>query len=184
MQRIILLLLIIFFLNATLFAESYDWQNVNKIPKGKTIYVMLNSGKWFTAEIQKVIDEKLVVQIGADRYDAFRKEEIQEIWIKRSSIAKSILIGTAIAAGTALTTGLIMESRSTGEDKYMFTTNITLCAAPIGASAGLFYGIANHKRGLIYKAKETIDIGSIREPHLPQINWVSKSVSGYWLATK
>ena len=189
MQRIIISVLVIFFLNTILFAESResqnvnDWQNVSNLRKGKTIYVMLDSGKWFSADIEKVEDEKLVVRNGADRYEAFRREEIQEIWVNRASIGKSILFGTAIAAGAALTTGLIMEARSTGEDKYMFTMNLTICAAPVGASLGLLYGIANHKRGLIYKAKETIDIGNISEPRLPQISWVSKPATGNWLLT-
>ena len=94
MLRIIISVLIILFLCAAVFGQSNDWQNVSKLRKGKTIYMMLNSGKWLTADFEKVEDEKLVVQNGADRFEAFRRGEIQEIYIKRASIGKSILLGT------------------------------------------------------------------------------------------
>lgn len=191
MQRIIISLLVILFLNTILFADSQDsqnvnnWQNVSKLSKGKRIYVMLNSGKWFTADIAKVEGEKLVVQNGAARYEGYRKEEIQEIWIKRSSIGKSMLIGTAIVVGGALALDVAIEHGYSGEDKYMYTPFIVMYGAPIGAGLGFLHGISTHKKDLIYKAKETIDIGNISEPHLPQINWVSKPESGIWLvATK
>lgn len=182
MQRIIILLFVIFVLSTTLFAGSYDWQNVTKLRKGKTIYVMLDSGKWLDANFEKVEDEKLVVQNGADRYEAFRKEEIQEIWIKKASIGKSILIGTAIVVGGALALDVAIEHGYSGEDKYMYTPFIVMYGAPIGAGLGFLHGISTQKKDLIYKAEHKIEIGNISEPRLPQINWVSKPTSGIWVS--
>jgi hypothetical protein len=187
MQRIIISVFVILFLNTILFADSRDsqnvndWQNVSKLRKGKTIYVMLDSGKWFTADIAKVEDEKLVVENGAARYEGYRKEEIQEIWIKKASIGKSIAIGTAIVVGGALVLDVAIEHGYSGEDKYMYTPLIVMCTAPIGAGLGFLHGITTQKKDLIYKAKETIDIGILGEPRLPQINWVIKPASGNWL---
>lgn len=187
MHRIIISVLVILFLNTVLFADSHDsqnvnnWQNVSKLPKGKNIYVMSKSGKWFSADFEKVEDDKLIVQNGAARYEGYRKDEIQEIWFKKSSIGKSMLIGTAIVAGGALALDVAIEHGYSGEDKYMYTPFIVMYGAPIGAGLGFLHGISTHKKDLIYKAKETIDIGSIGEPHLPQLNWVSKPESGIWL---
>jgi len=187
MQRIIISVLVVFFLNTILFADSRDpqnvndWQNVSKLRKGKTIYVMLDSGKWFTADIEKIEDEKLVVQNGAARYQGYRKDEIQEIWIKKSSMGKSIAIGAGIVVGGLLVLDVAIEHGYSGEDKYMYTPFIILYGAPIGAGLGFLHGITTQKKDLIYKAKETIDVGSLGEPHLPQINWVSQPVSGNWL---
>jgi hypothetical protein len=187
MQQIIISVLVILFLNTTLFADSRnsqnvnDWQNVSKLRKGKTIYVMLDSGKWFSADIAKVEDDKLVVQNGAARYEGYRKEEIQEIWIKKSSMGKSIAIGAAIAVGSAVAIDVAIEHGYSGEDKYMYMPFIVMYSAPIGAGLGFLHGITTQKKDLIYKAKETIDIGNISEPHLPQINWVKKPASNIWL---
>lgn len=181
MHRIIISVLVVLFLSTTLFAESYDWQNVCKLPKGKNIYVMSKSGKWFSADFEKVEDNKLIVQNGVDLYVGFRKEEIQEIWIRKSSIGKSVLVGTAVVVGGAVALDVIIEHGYSGEDKYMYMPFLVLAAAPIGAGLGFLQGITDHKKDLIYKAKETIDIGSIGEPHLPQLNWVSKPESGIWL---
>jgi hypothetical protein len=187
MQRIIISVLIIILLNTILFADSRDsqnvndWQNVSKLRKGKTIYVILNSGKWFTADIEKVEDEKLVVQNGAARYEGYRKDDILEIWIKKASIGKSILIGTAIAVGSAVAIDVAIEHGYSGEDKYMYMPFIVMYSAPVGAGLGFLHGMTTQKKDLIYKAKETIDIGNISEPRLPQINWVSRPASGNWL---
>jgi hypothetical protein len=187
MQRIIISVIIIFFLNTILFADSRDpqnvndWQNVSNLRKGKTIYGMLHSGKWFTADIAKVEDEKLVVQNGAGRYEGYRKDEIQEIWIKRSSIGKSMLIGTAIVVGGALALDVAIEHGYSGEDKYMYTPFIVMYGAPIGAGLGFLHGISTQKKDLIYKAEQKIEIGNMSEPHLPQLNWVSKPASNIWL---
>jgi hypothetical protein len=184
MQRIIISVLIILFLCATVFGQSNDWQSVSKLRKGKTIYIMLNSGKWLTADFEKVEDEKLVVQNGADRFEGFRRDEIQEIYIKRSSIGKSILVGTLIVAGGALALDVAVEHGYSGEDKYMYAPLIVMYAAPIGAGLGFLHGITTQKKDLIYKAKETIaediNIGSISEPRLPQIQWLTKPASGIW----
>ncbi|MCI0612196.1 hypothetical protein L0244_04330 [bacterium] len=184
MQRIIICVFVIFFLNTTLFAESQDWQNVSKLRKGKTIYVMLNSGKWLTAKIEKVEDETLVVENGADRYEAFRRDEIQEIYIKRASIGKSILLGTAIVVGGALALDVAVEHGYSGEDKYMYTPFIVMYAAPIGAGLGYLHGITSQKKDLIYKSERRIaedyEIGNISEPHLPQTQWLTKPASSIW----
>ncbi len=176
MQRIIISVLIILFLSATVFAESQDWQNVSKLRRGKTIYIMLNSGKWLTADIEKVEDEKLVVQRGADRFEGFRRDEIQEIYIKKDSIGKSILIGTAIVAGGALALDVAIEHGYSGEDKYMYAPLIVMYAAPIGAGLGFLHGITTQEKDLIYKSErriaEDFEIGNISEPHLPQIHWL------------
>lgn len=184
MQRIIISVLVIFFLTTTLFAESQEWQNVSKLRKGKTIYVMLSSGKWFTAEMKKVEDEKLVVENGAGRYEGYRKEDIQEIWIKRASIGKSMLLGTAIVVGGALALDVAVEHGYSGEDKYMYTPFIIMYAAPIGAGLGYLHGITNQKKVLIYQAEKTIaediEIGNISEPQISQVRWLDKPAPGIW----
>lgn len=182
MQRIIISVLFILFLCSIAFPESQDWQNVSKLRKGKSVYVLLNSGRWLTSQIEKVEDENLVVQNGAGRYEVFRKDELQEIWIKRNSIGKSVLLGTLIVAGGALALDVAAEHGYSGEDKYMYTGAILLGASGIGASLGLLHGITNQKKDLIYKAKETItqdiEIGNISEPRISQIRWLGAD-AGY-----
>jgi hypothetical protein len=138
------------------FASTDDWETVMKQKKGKTLNILLNSGRWLTADIEMVDEKKLLVENGIGRYEAFWKNEIREIYVKTGSIQKSVLIGAAATAGTVLLAGLILESRYSGEDKYMLTTLATMYSIPIGASIGLGHGLLSEHKKRIYKSEDQL----------------------------
>jgi hypothetical protein len=152
-QFLVVLVSFLMFQNYT-FASTDNWEAVMKQKKGKTLNILLNSGRWITADVEMVDQNKLLVENGIGRYEIFRKVEISEVYLKTGSIGKSVLIGTAATVGVVLLTGIIVESGYPGEDKYMMTCIATMFAIPVGASIGLVDGILKEHKKMIYKSDD------------------------------
>lgn len=129
---------------------SPEWVKLEK-NVGKYIYIDLNDGNSVHATLGGIKGDTMTIRTNSGLLELFHEADVKEIRMEQKrSVGKSVMIGTAIAAGVAFGMGMAIESQYRGdEDKGLLTGLMVTAALPVGAGIGLAHGLTRESKTLV-----------------------------------
>lgn len=130
-----------------------DWNTVRALREGRKVEVRLEDGRRIVGKVLRVGDGSITVR-SEDQEREWQREEVASVaQVRRGSLVKPILWGTAIGAVSVGTLGAFENSRDCG----LFYMCVTMRESVLlGAGAGAFVGTVTGALNRIFRRKRTV----------------------------